>query len=373
MIPQANNDEVLFNLGNKYYYGINTDRNYTLAMKHYIASATAGHLESMVKLCDCYKEGLHTLRSGGCQADSEAAAAAREWLALASEQRNLTARFRLATEIIATQAEDQEQQQDQKQDRDNSDVGGYAIAVLTILECAEQGHADSQNWMGQQLEARGEVEEAVKWFDSASKNGHAGATNSMAMILFAAGATSTAGTAGAACDRQKAFELFLAAAHSGDPLAVNNAAYCLEHGHGTAKDVAAAMDMYKVGAERGDPHSAYSYGYLLVQTHTAGLLHEGKESVQEHAIRKGVQWIAWAQAAGVVEAGFQLGVIYHKVMVMLMLMLMLIVLLLSPPSTLRSFACLIVQVSPVLTIVPILLLLLRLLLLLLLLLLGYSE
>ncbi len=68
-----------FTEGNKYYYGINCERNYTLAIKYYLQAAEEGNLEAMVRLSDCYSKGVHNLKTG------RDVCAAREWLCLAAQ------------------------------------------------------------------------------------------------------------------------------------------------------------------------------------------------------------------------------------------------------------------------------------------------
>jgi TPR repeat protein len=97
---------------------------------------------------------------------------------------------------------------------------------------AEHGHAEAQNSLGSGLQAEKRYEEALPWYEKASAQGHALATNNLA-YLYDLGL-------GVQQDRRKGFELYSRAADLGWAEAMWNIANMYGAGQLGEKDMASA-------------------------------------------------------------------------------------------------------------------------------------
>lgn len=126
-----------------------------------------------------------------------------------------------------------------------------------------------------------------------------------------------------------AFKLFQHAALAGCASAYNNLGTCYEHSIGTVGSVQHALHSYYQGAEAGSAQAMYSLGYLLTQKYIMQL-HQHQQQQQEQRQRStllnysytkdafnqtndGLKWLRRASDNGVLDAGFQLGLLFEKV------------------------------------------------------------
>lgn len=129
---------------------------------------------------------------------------------------------------------------------------------------------------------------------------------------------------------ETALQHFKQAARGGDPVACNNVAKCLEDGKGTERNVQKALDMYKLGADRGSSEAIYSYGYLILKETLSrqighkqknddtllilGKVGENEEYLLEYnaKLKEGVKYLRMAVEYGVPDAAYQLARLYEQ-------------------------------------------------------------
>ena len=129
---------------------------------------------------------------------------------------------------------------------------------------------------------------------------------------------------------ETALKHFKQASRGGDPVACNNVAKCLEDGKGTERNVQKALDMYKLGADRGSSEAIYSYGYLILKETLGrqigvkrnsdetllilGKVGENEEYLREYnaRLKEGVKYLRMAVEYGVPDAAYQLARLYEQ-------------------------------------------------------------
>ncbi len=207
-------------------------------------------------------------------------------------------------------------------------------ATRWLFEAAERGDAQARLTLGREtadglLDDR-RAEDCVRWLRSEAKNGSAEAAfltsrcaavgrgtprdpvEELRLLEKAAdggfpeaqnelGLRFSRGCDGVERDDRRAFELFAAAAKSGDAAATANLAYCCERGFGVEQNATCGEYLLRVAAERGDGSAAVELSDRLLEG-------RGDESDRRFAIF----WLEAASAAGDAEATRRLALQYWE-------------------------------------------------------------
>mmetsp|Transcript_19348 Transcript_19348/g.36065 ORF Transcript_19348/g.36065 Transcript_19348/m.36065 type:complete len:890 (-) Transcript_19348:227-2896(-) len=340
--PEDTNLESRYQKGEQFYYGINVDRNYTLAFEHFLYAAERRHAKSMSMVADIYSNGL------GLKADP---AIAFRWLLKAEEMGCIIGKYKLGMFLIneiKNQKAQEELEEQEQQDVDLNQLPAerklfegasqsqftasegrelkreekFLQAVDLITESAEQGHPDALNSLGQMYELADNYKVALQWYELAAAKGSLRATNLIGMLYFR----------GLGVPRllETALKHFKQAAKGGDPVACNNVAKCLEEGKGCERNVEKALDMYKLGADNGSSEAMFSFGYLMIKetlSHQIGVKQPGDErllilgkvgSNEEYLeeynarLKEGIKYLRKAVENGVPDAAYQLARLYEQ-------------------------------------------------------------
>ncbi|KAJ3095860.1 hypothetical protein HDU97_006456 [Phlyctochytrium planicorne] len=163
---------------------------------------------------------------------------------------------------------------------------------------AEDGNADSQNWLGMQyLEGKGVVEKnfgaAVRWFELAANQNHAEAQLNFANRLDLG--------EGIDRDNEQAFVWFTKAAELGNAEAQNSLGICYEYGKGVGKDIVESAKWYTKSAEQG----------LARAQKNLGLCYEHGTGVPRN-IQYALHWYTKSAEQGFALSQFCLGLCYKN-------------------------------------------------------------
>jgi TPR repeat protein len=97
----------------------------------------------------------------------------------------------------------------------------------------------------------------------------------------------------------EAVTLFAQAANAGHADAAYNLGVCFRRGIGVDVDRDKAHELYRAAAEKGHPSAQFALGSLLV------------ELADEESLRQAARWYELAAAAGIPEAAFELASLYE--------------------------------------------------------------
>ncbi|KAJ3308255.1 hypothetical protein HDU76_004050, partial [Blyttiomyces sp. JEL0837] len=128
---------------------------------------------------------------------------------------------------------------------------------------AEKGHADAQFNLGNSYKygegIERNIKEAVQWYTRASRKGHSKAH-------FILGLCYEEGEGVDAADPVEAARLFKLGADAGSAISQFYYGMALERGRGVPKNLKAAVQMYKLAADQGEPDAAAALAHCYLTT-----------------------------------------------------------------------------------------------------------
>lgn len=207
-------------VGYQYNKGLGVEQNYSKALQWYLKAAAQNNAASLYNLGVFYDNGYGVVKneSHAIEYFKKAAALGQESAIKALERRNIEVPKQTKLSIL-TQAEINSLFQKGKEQYFNKD---YSNAYQNLIKSAEQGHAESQFYLG-----------------SMYSNGY-----------------------GVTKDNKKAFEWDLKAAKQNHNKANFNVGRAYHYGYGTDKDYTLAMNYYKKAADNNLASANFSIGLL---------------------------------------------------------------------------------------------------------------
>lgn len=224
-----------YELGRRFYQGVDVPVNYEEALKWYTQSAEQGYFKSQHNLASMYYEGK------GVEQDRSKAA---DWYQKAANQRSSLSQFNLAVLY------------------ENGDgvVKDVAVAFSWYLKAANQGHAEAQYEVGMKyLFGRGvppDFTTAYHWISKA-------ADQDIPDALYQIGRAYYNGSGAIEKDRAKSIYLYAKAAYQGHAEAQYELGIANLYGFaGVNKDPSKAVDMFLKAANQGHAEAQCQLGWI---------------------------------------------------------------------------------------------------------------
>ncbi len=278
----AGRPEDMFRLGDEYFYGTAKTRpNYTLAAYWYRQAAEKNLPQAMFNYGICLDRGL------GIKQNREAAYG---WYRKAADAGFAMAKFNVANILLDGIPPDKD------------GIGGVrpspALGILYLRELADDKFEPAQLRLADLLLARGgDPESVARAIIILSELCEKPTPPAAALRMMA---DCKYGGIGMRPDVNEMFRLLQRAVKLGDAEAAGKLAFCYEFGRGTAVDAAKAAELYRLGAERGNPMCQFKFAELLLA---------GKFSKGEPDLAGAVRLYRSAAAANNPQALFKLGVL----------------------------------------------------------------
>ena len=213
-------------LGYCYEYGEGTAKDYNEAFKWYKKSADKGNAEAQVDVGLCYEYG-----KGMAKDFNEAF----KWYKKAAEQGNMFGQRNLGNCYYNGWGTAQDYNEAFKWYKKAAEQD-FPRAWVSMGYCYETGHGVAQDYY-----------EAFRWYKKAAEKGYDGGMNDLGRCYY--------NGSGTAKDYYEAFRWYKKAAEKGNMYGQYNLAWCYEYGLGTQKDLNEAQRWYKKAAEQGHSDS----------------------------------------------------------------------------------------------------------------------
>lgn len=274
----------MFRLGNEYFYGTKeTKRNFTLAAYWFQRAARAGYVDAMFNYAVCLDRGF------GVKQDRHEA---YQWYKKASDAGSKHAKFNMIQILLTGLPESKEKKQ-------NALQASPELALHYLQELVKERFEPAEVFFAEMvLERRDNPEQIQQTAEILQRL--AGKKTPDPKVLRMLADCKYAGL-GMKEDPEGMIRLLQQAVKLGDGEAAGKLAFCYEYGRGLAADEKKALELYKLGAARGNSMSQFKYAEFLIL---------GRPEGEEPNMPEAVKWYQLAAKSKNPQALFQMGVFY---------------------------------------------------------------
>lgn len=278
------NSQSMVLLGNKYFYGAKDSRqNLTLAAYWYQQASKAGNVDGMFNYAVCLDRGY-----GVKQNRYEAYHLYKR----AADSGSKHAKYNMIQILLSGVPADKEK-------KHNGIQRSPGLALHHLKELAKEEFEPAEILLAEHLlEERNNPESTAKAAELLLKLSKKAKPNPKVLRMLAD--CKYAGF-GMKADPDEMIRLLKQAVAAGDAEAAGKLAFCYEYGRAVPADEKKAFDLYKLGAERGNPMSQFKYAEFLILGRPAGA---------ESDVNAALKWYQKAAESKNPQALFRMGVFY---------------------------------------------------------------